>query len=188
MKSIFTKGLSNGRHSSVLLSFLFIVLTAGSMQAQMQAPQPAPETKNLAYFIGSWTVDSDLKPGPMGPGGKITGTETWDWMDGHFFIVGHSSMSGVMGSSSGLAVMGYNSDEKKYHYNEFDSVGEAENATGDFDGTVWTWSSDEHFGGQTMKGRYTAKEVSPTSYAFKFELSPDGSSWTTVMEGTATKK
>jgi uncharacterized protein DUF1579 len=171
--------------------FLFITLTCAaveSAQAQMQAPQPAPETKNLAYFIGSWTVAGALKPSPMGPGGKITGTETWDWMDGHFFIVSHSTMSGAMGNGSGLSVMGYSSDESKYIYNEFDSMGQIENARGTFENGTWSWTSDEHMGGQTMKGRYTAKEVSPASYSFKFELSPDGSSWTTVMEGTATKK
>jgi len=171
--------------------FLFTILTCAAVecaQAQMQAPQPAPETKNLVYFIGSWTVAGDLKPSPMGPGGKVTGTETWDWMDGHFFIVSHSTMSGAMGNGSGLSVMGYSSDESKYIYNEFDSMGQIENARGTFENGTWSWTSDEHMGGQTMKGRYTAKEISPTSYSFKFELSPDGSSWTTVMEGTATKK
>lgn len=189
MKQIFKKAMLFNK--PVLSVFLFTILTFASAecaQAQMQAPQPASETKNLSYFVGSWTVDGDLKPGPMGPGGKITGTETWDWMDGHFFIVSHSTMSGVMGNGTGLAVMGYNTDDKKYTYNEFDSEGQAENATGTFDGTTWSWTSDEHMGGQTMKGRYTAKEVSPTTYSFKFELSPDGSNWTTVMDGTATKK
>ena len=40
----------------------------------------------------------------------------------------------------------------------------------------------------TMKGRYTMKVLSPTSYTMKYELSQDGSNWTTAMEGKATKK
>ena len=32
------------------------------------------------------------------------------------------------------------------------------------------------------------KVVSPTSYTFKYEMSQDGTSWTTVMDGKATKK
>jgi hypothetical protein len=55
------------------------------------------------------------------------------------------------------------------------------------DGGTWTWLADENLGGQKMKGRYTAKVLSPTSYAMKFELSPDGTNWSTVMEGKATK-
>ncbi|HEY1464719.1 MAG TPA: DUF1579 family protein [Terriglobales bacterium] len=188
MKSIFLqKGVNSRRLSSAILSFIFILLAAGMAEAQ-QAPQPAPETKSLEYFVGSWTVDSDLKPGPMGPGGKMTSTEKWDWMDGKYFIVAHTTMSGAMGNGSGLAVMGYNANQKKFTYNEFDSMGEAENATGTFDGTTWSWISDENMGGQAMKGRYTAKEVSATTYSFKFEMSQDGTNWTTVMDGTATKK
>jgi hypothetical protein len=42
-------------------------------------------------------------------------------------------------------------------------------------------------GGQTAKTRFILTETSPTSYSFKFEISPDGSTWMGVMDGTATK-
>jgi hypothetical protein len=38
-----------------------------------------------------------------------------------------------------------------------------------------------------MKGRFTMKIVSPTSYTFKYEMSQDGTHWDTVMDGKATK-
>jgi hypothetical protein len=63
-----------------------------------------------------------------------------------------------------------------------------ERATGTVDGDTWTWTSDENFGGQPVKGRYSTKVLSPTTYTYKFEVSPDGSQWTTVMDGKATKK
>ena len=59
---------------------------------------------------------------------------------------------------------------------------------GTVDGDTWTWLSDEHMGGMAMKGRFTMKVLSPTSYNMKFELSQDGTNWTTAMEGKATKK
>lgn len=187
MTNIFIqKGTSSRRLSSAILSFIFILVAAGMVNAQ-QAPQPAPETKNLEYFVGTWTMNADLKPGPMGPGGKITSTEKWEWMEGNFFIVGHLKMSGAMGNAVGLAVMGYSADEKKFTYNDFDSMGQLEDATGTFDGTTWSWTSNENVGGQVMKGRYTAKEDSPTKYSFKYEMSQDGTNWTTVMEGSSTK-
>jgi hypothetical protein len=43
-------------------------------------------------------------------------------------------------------------------------------------------------GGMIMKGRFTMKIVSPTSYTYKFELSQDGSSWNVFMDGKASKK
>ena len=38
-----------------------------------------------------------------------------------------------------------------------------------------------------MNGRYTIKQLSPTSYTFKFELADDSGNYSTVMEGKATK-
>jgi hypothetical protein len=110
-------------------------------------------------------------------------------MDGKYFLVNHSDMDfGSMGKGKELAVMGYDSDNKVYTYTAFNSMGEAEKSTGTVNGDTWTWTSDEHVGGMTMKGRFTMKVLSPTSYTMKFELSPDGTKWATAMEGTATKK
>lgn len=46
------------------------LLLAATASAQMNMPKPGPEHKKLDYFTGSWACDSDVKPGPMGPGGK----------------------------------------------------------------------------------------------------------------------
>jgi hypothetical protein len=39
-----------------------------------------------------------------------------------------------------------------------------------------------------MKGRFTMKMTSASSYNFMFEMSQDGTKWTTMMDGKATKK
>ncbi|HEX3469914.1 MAG TPA: DUF1579 family protein [Silvibacterium sp.] len=161
---------------------------ASSVQAQMPVPKPAPEVKKLDYLAGTWKMDGEVKPGPMGPGGKMTMTGENAWMDGGFFLVSHSKFEGAgMGSGSSTSFAGYNPDQKAYTYDEFNSMGEAEHSNGTIDGDTWTWTSDEKMGGQTMKGRYTMKVLTPTSYNFKFELSPDGTTWNTVMDGKATK-
>jgi len=68
--------------TSVVLMFLLAAVLA---QAQMPRPTPAPELKKLGYLVGTWSLEGDLKPGPMGPGGKMTGTAHEEWMDGSFF-------------------------------------------------------------------------------------------------------
>jgi Protein of unknown function (DUF1579) len=170
---------------------VFAVVLAGlavCAKAQTPAPTPAPELKKLDYFVGKWKMDGESKPGPMGPGGKMTMTEENAWMDGNFFLVTHSKFEAPgMGSGVASSYMGYKPDQKVYTYDEFNSMGEAEHSTGTLDGDTWTWTSDENMGGKNMKGRFTMKITSPTSYTFKFEMSPDGSTWTTVMDGTATK-
>jgi len=176
------------RRISMYLTCLFvIVLLAASAVAQMPMPKPAPELSKLDYLAGNWTTEGDMKPGPMGPGGKFTTTDHLQWMDGKFFLVMHSKFAGAMGEGMSLAVFGYDPEHKVYTYNEYDSMGQADRSLGTVDGDTWTWNSDENMGGQAFKGRYTMKVLSPSSYAFKFEMSKDGTSWTDMMDGKATK-
>jgi len=152
-------------------------------------PKPAPELKKLDYFVGTWKLEGDMKPSPMGPGGKFTGAEHNQWMEGGFFLVGHSDFNGAgMGTGKGLAIMGFDSDRKMYTYQEYSSLGEADASLGSVDGDTWTWSNEQKMGGQIMKGRFSIKQLSATSYAFKFEMAPPGGDMVTVMEGKATKQ
>ena len=171
-------------------AILLIIICAVSLQAQMGPPTPAPELKKLDFMSGDWTAEGTMTAGPPGtPPTKWTMNSHAEWMDGNFFLVEHSEMDlGSMGKGKDLAVMGYDPDRKVYTYKAFNSMGEAEESTGTIDGDTWTWTGDQHFGGNTMKGRYTMKVLSPASYSMKFELSPDGKAWNTAMEGRATKK
>jgi hypothetical protein len=154
----------------------------------MGPPKPGPEHQKLNYFVGNWTSEADMKPSPMGPGGKITVSEDSQWMEGGFFVVIRSTFkSAEMGNGSGIAFLGYDPQEKVYTYDAFNSVGQSDHAKGTVDGDTWTWRSDVKMGPQTMKGRYTMKILSPTSYSYKFEMSPDGTKWDQVMEGKDTK-
>lgn len=159
-----------------------------SASAQMPMPKPGPEHKKLDVFVGSWTLDADMKPGPMGPGGKVAENETCEWMEGGFYLMCKVKFnSAAMGNGSGLSFLGYSDDDKAYSYRAFNSWGEFENAKGSWDSDTITWNSDEKFGGMTMKGRFMMKNISASSYNFSFEVSQDGAKWTTVMDGKATK-
>jgi hypothetical protein len=173
---------------TTVASFAVVLAFALSAQAQMDMPKPAPELKKLDYFAGSWTTEGELKPGPMGPGGKMTSTENNKWMNGGYFLVMNSEFKSAMGNGAEVAYMGYDADEKVYTYNSFNSMGEHDISKGTLDGDTWNYISDLKMGPQTMKGRFVMKILSPTSYTFHFDISQDGSTWNTVMEGKATKK
>jgi len=169
-----------------VLCGVWLVLAAVAL-AQMEMPKPGPEHKKLDIFAGSWMLDADIKPGQMGPGGKVTETEKCEWMDGGFFLVCHLDYKGPMGSGVGTSYMGYSTEDKAYTYRELNSWGEFTDAKGSVDGDTWTWTSDEKMGGMTMKGRFTVKILSPTAYSFSYETSQDGTKWTLVMDGKSTK-
>ncbi len=165
-----------------------ILLAASAAFAQMEMPKPGPEVKKLAYFAGHWSSDGDLKPGPMGPGGKVHLDENSAWMEGGYFIVIHSKFSGGgMGNGTGIAFMGYDPQEKVYTYDEYNSMGEVTHSKGTVEGDNWVWTNDMKMGPQTMKGRFSMKIVSPTVYTYKFEMSQDGTNWNLVMDGKDTK-
>jgi hypothetical protein len=172
----------------LLIVTISSVLLAAVALAQMQHRPPAPELKKLDYFAGDWKVDVTMKPSPFGPGGKMTGTDHVQWMQGNYFMIIHSTFSSEsMGSGVEYGVLGYDTDKKQYTYESFNSDGEHEVATGtpDADCKVWTWYSSP---GGSMKWRYTETVVSPTSYTVKFEMSQDGNTWSSVMDGTVTKQ
>lgn len=161
---------------------------ASSAEVPTETPKPAPELKRLDYFAGAWSTEGEIKPGPMGPGGKFTGTNHVEWMDGGFFLVTRSEFDGAMGKGAETAYMGYDVDDRTYTYDSFNTLGEADHARGSLDGDTWTWRSETRMAAETTKGRLTIKVLSPTTYRFRFEVSPDGTTWTTILEGKTTRK
>ena len=165
----------------VLLMFAAIVLAQPP-----QLPKPGPEIKRLQYYVGTWKSEYELKPGPMGPGGKMTAVDQSEMMPGGFFVETRTDGKGAIGVLKGLAIMGYDAAEKVHTYDAFNNFGEVDHFKGAVQGDTWTWTSEGKIGGNLTKMRFTAKEVSPTMYTMKFEMATDGA-WTTVMEGKATK-
>jgi hypothetical protein len=163
-----------------------LILAAAAMA--QDAPKPAPELKKLDVFVGTWALDGTMKPGMMGPGGTMTENEKCEWMDGSFYLVCHSDYKSSMGNGVGLSVMGYSTEDKAYTYREFSSTGEFVDSRGKLDGDTWTWTNDEKMSGMSMKGRFTIHMTSAASYTFVFDMSQDGTKWSTLMEGKASKK
>src|SRR3954462_12192436 len=112
---------------TVRLIALGVIVVAGwqglaAAQAPGAAAKPGPEQKRLGYFVGKWTVEGEMKPGPMGPGGAITSNDTCEWYSGGFAVICRSAGKSPAGPSKGLAIMGYNADEKVYTYYGVDNT------------------------------------------------------------------
>jgi hypothetical protein len=172
------------RMAAICVVMLMLASVAVAQAPQM--PKPGPETKRLQYFVGTWKSEYELKPGPMGPGGKMASTDHAQMMPGGFFAVTHTDGTGAMGELHEISVLGYDAEAKVYTYDAFNNYGEAEHFKGTVQGDTWTWTSEAKMGGKPAKLRFTAKEVSPAMYTMKLEMATD-SGWTTVMEGKSTK-
>jgi len=89
------------------------------------APKPGLEHKALAYYVGKWTGESELKPGPFGPGGKMTSADTCESFGG-FHVVCRGEGKGVMGEMKTLGVLSYSAGDKTYKFYAVDTLGVAE--------------------------------------------------------------
>jgi hypothetical protein len=159
-----------------------------TLTSAAQRPGSDPALKRLDYFVGTWTLKGDINTSPLGPGGKFTGTHHNGWSSDSLSLVSQWDEQRPNGVDSGHAVYRYDSDQKIYMYHGVDSTGEAEDSTGTVEGNTWIWTSNPTMeNGETLKGRFTMKEVSSTSYSFRFETASANGEWKTAMEGNAVK-
>src|SRR5260370_31678170 len=108
-------------------------------------------------------------------------------MHGGFFLLSHADESTPMGSGKGLAIFGYDTNDKVYTSQAYNSMGQAEHSKGTLTGDTWTWTNEEKMQGNLIRGRYTVKTLSPTAYTFTLAMAPERGEWTPVMAGKATK-
>jgi hypothetical protein len=160
--------------------------------AAAQAPppiKPGPEHQRLGYFVGKWTGEGEMKPGPMGPGGRMTSTDTCEWFDGGFAVVCRSDGKSPMGAMKSIGILGYNPEQKVYTYYGVDNTAMTMTTVpkGTVQGDTWTYTDEGMMGGKPYKSRVTIKEVSPTAYTFTMDVQgPDGK-WMPIMESKQTK-
>ena len=150
-------------------------------------PPPGAETRKLAYFVGQWSTQSEMKPGAFGPGGKMTGTDACEWFAGGFHLVCRSEGKGPLGAFKGMSIISWDPEAKAYAYYAIDQTGLTERARGTLAGEVWTWESDSTMGGKPIKGRYTITAQGPTAYTFMWEASVAGGPMAVIMQGKGSK-
>jgi hypothetical protein len=169
--------------SSVAASILGIAIVV----AQTTPPKPGPEHKRLERGVGQWNYQGEAKESPMGPAGKITGSETCELFQGGFALVCRSKGTGPKGPTTGLNVTSYDEAQKSHTYYAISSQGDNIFVRGHIKGNVWTFEDTIDVGGKPMKLRATVTEESPTATAFKLEAGPADGQMMLIEEGKSTK-
>jgi len=172
-----------------VISLAMLTMCVTTLVAQAPpAPKPGPEHQKLSAFVGNWTFSGEMKPGPMGPGGKMTGTDRIMWLADNFALERRFSGTGPMGSINGLEVIAYDGARKVYTYQIVDSTGAVGGGTGTNNGSTWTFTGSGSMGGKTMQERCNLTfGTGNNTLKIACEGSGDGKSFTPMFEGTATK-
>ena len=152
-------------------------------QAPPAPPKPGPEHKKLEYFVGKWTVESEIKANKYMPAGKSVSTETCTLGPGGFYT--ESLAEGQVPTR--LAIMAYDSHAKVYTSFYANSAGLVGIATGTVNGNTWTFMVEDKVFGKAVKGRTTITIKSASQFTIKYEMADANGRYTTITEGTATK-
>lgn len=173
----------------IVVSGVVALLVASAMVVAQTTPaKPGPEHKRMERMVGQWTYQGEAKASPLGPAGKITGSETCEWFQGGFAVVCRSKGTGPKGPMTAMGVMSYDPGRKNYAYFSTSSQGDTFFIRGNIKGNVWTFEDTMDVEGKSMTIRATVTEDSPTSTTFKLEAGPAGGQMMVVEEGKSTKQ
>jgi Protein of unknown function (DUF1579) len=147
-----------------------------------QSPTPAPETRRLEALVGRWHSEGRTVPAPSEPAITITGTDTYQWMTGGFFLVHRVDVQMGGNKVEVIEMIGpYDHSDRSYPMRSFDNQGNFVTMTARVrDDGVWT------FTGASERATLTIGDDGTTMTA-RWERSDDGSTWRHWMDMTFTK-
>jgi hypothetical protein len=137
----------------------------------------------LEYFLGTWKVESEIKPNKYVPAGKGVTTETYTLGPGGFWVERHAE--GQIPETFGI--IAYDSYAKAYVSYYASSVGLVGTGTGTVNGNTWTWMVEDKVFGKAVKGRTTVTIKSASQLTSKYEMLDANGRYVTIVEGTSTK-
>lgn len=151
--------------------------------------KPRPERRKLAYFVGKWAHEGEMKPSSFGPGGTFAYTEICGWFEGESALVCRSEGTTPEGTMKGLSIIGWEPAEKAYTYYEINSTGEVIFSRGTVRGNTWTWTnaSKRFLNGKAVRTRLILKQVSRDVATYRLEMGAPGRRMSLVMVGKQTR-
>ena len=141
---------------------------------------PLPIFNFEKYFPGTWQFEWDVPESPLGPAGRLTGTEIYKpGIDGRYYE-SDIEATGPGGSYKAHSVIVYHPENKVVARHETDSRGfsmlRAGSIGGDLGGyyTIYFESNPFTYNGHTIRLRTTTMLVSPVNYKVRAMISVDG--------------
>lgn len=150
------------------------------------SPEPAPVIteahRRLEPFIGTWKVAGhESGAAPNAPNTPVTGEESYTWLPGRFFLLGHWDHRFGSDHHIGLNIIRYDATTGQYSSYNVDNLGFARtyrvtqregvwSFIGDWERATWAFGDD----GRTM--------------TIDWEITSDGETWEPLCHLDATKE
>lgn len=152
----------------------------------MEMPKPGEAHRQLARFVGEWTVQETMHPSPWGEGGEASGRSVSRLgCDGFFVITDYEQHRDGEVSFRGHGVYGWDPKAERYTMHWFDSMGmdPGAPALGTFEGDTLTFENE----GSQGRSRYVYRFESDDRFTFSIESSRDGGEWKSFMDSVYTR-
>jgi len=168
-------------HVLFLIALLFV--QQASRPTQPTDPMPPP---NLDYFIGSWSFDWNVPESPLGPAGKMKGTETFKKILSGQKYESEINGEGPEGPFQGRAITSYDDKEKVVTRYEVFSYGltafKSGSIGGDLGGyyTIYWESAPFTKNSKSIKLKGKTQMLSPAHYRLFVDISIDGGPFTSL--------
>ena len=153
-----------------------------------KSPQRAPELDSLQPFIGKWHTTGKQIEGTVGPAADIDIEESYEWLDGKYFLVHH--FKGDLGGNDAacIEIIGFDPEAKNYTVHTYYNNGIAKDWEMSEDNGVFIIAGNWPMKGKEMKVRCTIEFGSGNnSMTGNWEMSGDGSQWKTFWDVSSTK-
>jgi hypothetical protein len=148
----------------------------------MEMPRPGAAHLRLHELVGTWIGEETMHPSPWSPAGsKARGRVVAEMQLGGFFLVSrYEQYVGDQRSFEGHGVYGWDPQRKLYTMHWFDTMGNDPGgpARGTWNGALLAFENETPMG----RGRYAYEILGPGRYRFQMAMSPDGQSWTPIMD------
>lgn len=143
---------------------------------------PSPKLKELEVFVGNWDVNGkNLITAPLAPDEHIKGTESYEWMDGNFYLECRWNRDFGKYSHIGLGVIGYDEEKKTFVTYNFDNLGYTRMYMFNHDGDTWKMN------GEHERAMYVFSNGGNTM-VIDWEVRKEGEDWKPLCHLEQTKR
>lgn len=134
-----------------------------------------PAYRQLSKLLGKWNTNGRILAANGNPEIKITGTDTYEWMPGNFFLLHKVDVSIGGDKNQTLEIIGHNEERDHYTMQYYDNKGNSGSMVATVTADVWM------FIGESL--RFTGSFYDEGNiFAGIWERSADGKNWEHFMD------
>jgi hypothetical protein len=144
--------------------------------------KPLDNLQKLKVFEGSWEIEGkNFKAAPDGSDQPVHGNDSYDWLDGNFFMISHWQHLFEGGGHKGVSILGSDDIAQKLFTRGFDNIGFDRKYLLEVDDKKWKFIGDKERAERIFSddGR---------SYTERWEIKDKKGEWKALCIMNGTKK